>query len=114
MTDVSSDNVCVDCGEGKNATSLSSATTYKAYDPLDESTFEPPPILPVPTVTIEFCDRVCYLHLIVSFVLLAFNSADGMFVLGKACYMMYKMSLQGYIELLGSRQSCFSHFLLLY
>lgn len=58
------DNTCTDCLDQAPTTPASKISSTdlqavsKAYDPLDASTFKPPPPLPVPSVTIEFCDRV--------------------------------------------------------
>ncbi|PSR73651.1 hypothetical protein PHLCEN_2v10570 [Hermanssonia centrifuga] len=35
--------------------------TLKAEDPLDSTTFAAPSALPLPSIAIEFCDRVCLL-----------------------------------------------------
>lgn len=40
------------------ATASEARLSEQEHDPLDPATFKPPAVLPTPTVTIEFCDRV--------------------------------------------------------
>ncbi|KAH9951789.1 Rdx family-domain-containing protein [Amylocystis lapponica] len=49
---------CVDCINPEAV----SPSAQPPHDPLDASTFVPPSPLPIPSVTIEFCDRCRWLH----------------------------------------------------
>ena len=54
---------CSDCGPADNADAQASnlaeaGNSEAAYNPLDVTTFVQPTELPVPSITVEFCDRV--------------------------------------------------------
>ena len=54
---------CTDCAPDDKLQPMTDAelrpeVSAKVYNSLDASTFVPPPALPVPSVTIEFCERV--------------------------------------------------------
>ncbi|EJD01064.1 uncharacterized protein FOMMEDRAFT_90589 [Fomitiporia mediterranea MF3/22] len=60
------DSSCTDCVVEVQAVPVkptdTNTTTSSKHDPMDVSAFTPPVPLPVPSVTIEFCNRCRWLH----------------------------------------------------
>jgi len=53
---------CVDCIPDQSKSAEEAATLTSSENKLDPNTFVPPLVVPLPAVTIEYCDRCRWLH----------------------------------------------------